>query len=521
MINKSGHSKGTLLAIGSVLRAANLFSTCLVALVMTPFLIKSLGDRIYGMWMLVSSLFGFYDLLDLGMGKAVNRFLAREIGLKDERACNQVFNTALFTFAIIGLVSLLITVVFSFMARYFISDPAEVVIFRKFIILSGLSIALFFVMRAFSGVLESHLRYDVNVSVDFLNLLLRTTLIVVFLKKGYGLVAIGVIMLLVNVFCHMIMIIRTKRVAGYLKFSLKCFDPKQLKKFFGYSMYSFLSQISHRISHDIDNFVIAGFLGIGLVTVYSIAARLVKYFSQLLFATMGLMTPVFSQYEAVGNYDAIREKFEFISKICWCASLIIGGNILLLGKVFIFRWVGPEYGAAYALLVILVSSTMLSSTNIPGMNLAFGISRHRFPTILSLCGALTNLILSIIFVKRGMGLEGVAWGTAIPAVISGLFILPVYTCRIIHMDIRKYYLKIALPVLSLTAIYFWGAWLAERHVLAPGYGCVLACGLLNTFVCGLLAYYLILNNRERKYLHALVPSKRIREFLDNRMGRTA
>jgi len=520
MINKSGHPKGTLLAIGSVLRAANLFSTCVVALVMTPFLIKSLGDRVYGMWMLVSSLFGFYDLLDLGMGKAVNRFLAREIGLKDERACNQVFNTALFTFTIIGMGSFLITIVFSFMARYFISAPAEIIIFRKFIILSGLSIALFFVMRAFSGVLESHLRYDINVSVDFLNLVLRTTLIVVFLKKGYGLVAIGVIMLLVNVFCHMITIIRTKKVAGYLKFSLKCYDSKQLKKFFGYSIYSFLSQISHRISHDIDNFVIAGFLWIGLVTVYSIAARLVKYFSQLLFATMGLMTPVFSQYEAVGNYDAIREKFEFISKICWCASLIIGGNILLLGKVFILRWVGPEYGAAYALLIILASSTMLSSTNIPGLNLAFGISRHRFPTILSLCGALTNLILSIILVKR-IGLQGVAWGTAIPAVTIGLFILPVYICRIIQMKITQYYFKIALPVLSLTVVYFWGAWLAQRHVLAPGYGCLLACGLLNTFACGLLAYYLIFNNKERKYLHALVPSQKMREFLDNRMERPA
>ncbi len=507
-MNKSGNTKGTLLVLGSVLRAANLFSICIVALFMTPFLIKSLGDRVYGMWMLVGSVFGFYDLLDLGLTAAVRRFLSKELGLKNYEEGNQVINTALLVFSIIGLAAFGITVIVAFFSRYFIPDPAEAFLFRNFLLITGVSVSLMFVIRTFYGVLESHLRYDINVGVDLLNLLLRTGLIILFLKKGYGLIAIAVIMLSVNVFCHIITIIFTKAVAKYMKFSFKYFNRKKLKIFFGYSIYSFLGQVSSRIGNDIDNFVIAGFLGVGFVTVYSIAARLAKYFSQLVWSSTGLMTPIFSQYEAVGNFGAIREKYVFVSKLAWCFSLIIGGNIILLGKPFILRWVGPEYIAAYPLLVILVVSSALSLTNVTGINLVYGISRHKFPSLVSLFGSLTNLTLSIILV-RFMGLKGVALGTAIPSVFLGLFVMPVYICHVIQFDHKKYYLQVAAPCFLLTAGYLFFVRQLFKFIVAPSYFNVVVCGIISTVCYACLAIPVLFDKQERAYLLQAVPLQKI------------
>ena len=504
--------KAKLLVMGSVLRALNLFSVCFVALFMTPFLITSLGDRIYGMWMLVGSVFGFYDLLDLGLTSAVKRFLPRELGLKDYKACNRVINTALLVFTIIGSIAFAITVAVAFLSKIFIHDPQEIIIFRNFLLITGVSVSFMFIMRTFNGILESHLRYDINVGVDLLNLVLRSALIIIFLKKGYGLIAIAVIMLSVNTFCHMISIFFTTRIARYMRISYRYFDWKKLKIFFGYSIYSFLGQLSARIGHDIDNFVIAGFLGVGYVTVYSIASRLVRYFVQLLWATMGLMTPIFSHYEAVGDFAAIREKFAFVTKISWAVSLIIGGNMLLFGKYFILRWVGPEYTQAYTLLLILGLSSAISLTNITGINLVYGISKHKFATILGLCSSLTNLLLSL-FLVRHLGLVGVALGTAIPGILTSFVIMPLYICKVISYDPKEYYGRIALPFLLYTGIYLLAVWFCVQPFVAPGYLILLFLGSVTAALYLFIAFHLMFNHSEKQYIINAVFHRGLRLFL--------
>ena len=86
---------------------------------------------------------------------------------------------------------------------------------------------------------------------------------------------------------------------------------------------------------------------------------------------------------------------------------------------------GRNNSSAYTLLLILGLSSAVSMTNITGINLVFGISKHKFATILSLCTALTNLILSLILVRH-LGLVGVALGTAIPGILTSALILPLY-----------------------------------------------------------------------------------------------
>src|ERR1700688_3717326 len=90
------------LALGSTLRVVSLVATALLSLVMMPFVVRSLGDRMYGMWSLVATLVGYYGLLDLGLSAAVSRYLAAALGVGDEDQCNRVFNTSLRIFSALG-----------------------------------------------------------------------------------------------------------------------------------------------------------------------------------------------------------------------------------------------------------------------------------------------------------------------------------------------------------------------------------------------------------------------------------
>ena len=126
-----------------------------------------------------------------------------------------------------------------------------------------------------------------------------------------------------------------------------------MKQLFNYSLFAFISQISDRIKFNLDNFVVSAFVGLQAVTIYSIASRLIAYFMQSLTSSVGLVSPVFSQYEGQGNYDAIREKFFFTTKISTYISVLIGGLLLILGQDFIIRWVGKNFVYSYNILVVL------------------------------------------------------------------------------------------------------------------------------------------------------------------------
>ena len=64
-------------AWGTALRIINIGATALVSIVMMPFIVRMLGDRMYGLWILVATFVGYYGLADLGLSSAVNRFMAR------------------------------------------------------------------------------------------------------------------------------------------------------------------------------------------------------------------------------------------------------------------------------------------------------------------------------------------------------------------------------------------------------------------------------------------------------------
>jgi O-antigen/teichoic acid export membrane protein len=83
------------IGFGSVLRVLGLASSTGIALMLTPFVVHTLGDRSYGLWALVTTLSSYYALLDLGLSGAVTRHLAGALGGDNPEECNRIASTSL------------------------------------------------------------------------------------------------------------------------------------------------------------------------------------------------------------------------------------------------------------------------------------------------------------------------------------------------------------------------------------------------------------------------------------------
>ena len=112
--------------------AAGLFQ----GFIITPFIIRRLGEEHYGIWLIIFSILEYFWFFDLGLNTAVCFFCARFLAVENHEKINEVICTSLFYFSIIALL-----VWFLFFSRLF----DDVYTFRDAVLLT---VRLFFLIYA-------------------------------------------------------------------------------------------------------------------------------------------------------------------------------------------------------------------------------------------------------------------------------------------------------------------------------------------------------------------------------------
>src|SRR4051812_22980677 len=80
-----------------------------VTLALTPYLLHSLGVGRYGIWILASSIVGYYGLLDVGIRAGVTQHLTRFIAIRDFRRASEVISTAVVLLSMLAVVMVMLS----------------------------------------------------------------------------------------------------------------------------------------------------------------------------------------------------------------------------------------------------------------------------------------------------------------------------------------------------------------------------------------------------------------------------
>jgi len=482
---------------GSFLRVLNLISTIAVSLFMIPFVIRVIGDRWYGLWIFAASISGYYGFLDLGLSVAIQRFISRALGAGDDREVNVIFNTCLFLFTIGALfVTITVFVIYAF-CPHLVKYAEDVRTFQWVIVLVGLDVALYFPTRAFIGFLAAHVRFEVINAIDLGKLILRTALIVLFLLRGHGIIALAVITIAVDAFQYLVIGFYVVRHFPELKISRKFIVRGRIRPLFDYSAYVFISFLANELRFYTDAFVITAFMNLSAVTHFSIGSRIADYYMKLVSSAVTQILPVFSKFEGQKDHAQLREKFLFVSKLTAILSVFLGGSIALYGRAFILRWMGTPYLDAFAVLAILLFGLFFHTLLEPSVTLLYGLSKHRFYAIAAATEGVCNLILSIILVRR-FGLIGVALGTTIPLVINSVFIIPLYTNRVLGLATSTY-ARAIVPAIAFGLGVHGASWLIIRNMITVGYVRLALLATATSVVFLIANIFVLLTKRERSY----------------------
>jgi O-antigen/teichoic acid export membrane protein len=443
----------------------------IIGFFLSPFILHRLGDVAFGIWSLIFAITGYYGIFDLGIRSSVIRYISKFTAVEDNEGLAKFFNTSLATYTCIGLVATVVTLIGShFVGSMFPKIPPDFLPTAHWLFLMvGLSVALGFPLGIFAGMLEGLQRFYLLNFTNIAALLVRAVLTIIALHRGYGLLTVGLITVLLPLLSSVARAILIFRILP-IPIGWKYVDRSVFREMANYSGVTFIIQVAYKLRFKTDVLIIGTFLSPIAITQFSIGGRLVDYATEVVSSLAQIFLPMSSQSDAKGDMHGLRKIFVAGNRACALIIFPVAAILVVLGKAVIEAWVGRKYVAAsYPILIVLLLPTTLILAQSANSRILYGMAKHRTLAWITSIEGLANLILSIVLVRR-IGVIGDAIGTAVPLSFTALYFTPRYLSRLLQIRVRtalreSYLLPLLLCVPLVATLLAMRHWLPVHHLL--------------------------------------------------------
>jgi O-antigen/teichoic acid export membrane protein len=464
---------------GSALRVTTAVVSALIGFFMMPFLVGRLGEHDYGIWIVATSLVGTYYLVDFGLSASVMRFAAVSVGTGDTGQLSRVVSTALTIYIALAVLIVILSLGLSAWAPSWEVAAGDAGDFRQVILITGVSLALGFPFKAFAGILQARLRYDLMSMIGLTSTLVGTAITVWLVSRGHGIVALAYVGLCTSVVTDLLFLGFARREAPGLEVRRALFDVGLVKELASFSVWSFLIQVSNQLRFRIDALVIGSFRSASDVTRYSVGARLSEIPDGMLYQTTNIVQPLLTGYHALGQRSQLLEALRLYTRVNVTLGVFAAGMLIILGEAFINRWMGPEYSVSVIVLYALALTRCVGFMLNPLDNSLYAIGKIKGLAAINVLDALLNLGLSLWLV-RSYGIVGVALGTLIPMVVTRLVLVVPYACLKLDWPLLDYLGALARPlVVGALALMAVAATYAQVRWAVTGYAHIIVVSLLS------------------------------------------
>jgi len=235
-----------------------------------------------------------------------------------------------------------------------------------------------------------------------------------------------------------------------------------------YSFYLFVIAASGQVIYYSDNVIIGVFLSAEAVTFYAIGGRFIEYLGQVGASFAQTFMPMASNLAAQNQKDQLQRLLIQGTRAALLVSLTVGGALFFRGSTFIGLWMGHQFAQPSGrILRILLLSTVALAGNRVGGNIVFGLGKHKPFALWQSLEAAANLTLSIYLVRK-IGMDGVAWGTVLPSLVSQIVLWPRYLSKVLDLAVWSYFRECWIRTALATAPFCLACFCMDRYWVVTG-----------------------------------------------------
>ncbi len=366
-------------AVSNVLRGG---SAAVVALVLPPFLTRTLSVDQYGAWALILQFSAYASYLDFGTQLAVGRFVAHSNELGDVEERNTTVSTALAMMCIAALLAAVgLVALAALMPRFFTQMPVNLYgTTRIALFLVGGSLALGLPAGVFNAVFIGMQRNGIPATIVAGSRLLGAIAIIVLVQFRPSLAYMGATLALVNVGSYLVQYAVLRRVASDVRFSLRLVTAKAFRSLVKYCSSVSVFYFCMILVNGLD-LVLVGRFEFRSVAPYAIAAAVITFLAGLQNAIFTAILPNSAVLHARGEREQLGSMLTTATRYGMCLLLVTGLPIFLCARVALNLWAGPAYGmVATPILQMLIIANIVRLAGTPYTVLLLGTGQQHLAT---------------------------------------------------------------------------------------------------------------------------------------------
>ncbi len=400
-------------ASSTVIRLVAIALNAMGALLLLPFILKSLGEYEFGIWSMAASITGYLLLLDFGVAQACTRYLSIH-GDEPARWRRTVSSAMLLSLGLMLLLLVGAVVAQLLLHSGKLADEHQLLVDVVTLLLAEVAFSI--PLRLYQSILRARVRYLDIGWFEIIRIVLRLGGIPLILQSGGGLLDIVFYSSFVNVLFFALMLASVYLREHTLYFHWRDSDRQHLQELFGFSKFVAISQVAEFFRYRTDNLLVGALLGVGAVAPYAIMIVLVDMFTQILMRFQGYWDTVIMREIGKGEWQAAWTTMMKSLRIGVSLTLLVVTGTWLLSEWVLTLWVGEQY--AYVAPTLTLFTATLAGTAIqlatsPYLN---ALGWQRMNAWLGVLEVVCKLVL-VWILAHWYGFKGVVYASLLASVL--------------------------------------------------------------------------------------------------------
>jgi O-antigen/teichoic acid export membrane protein len=445
--------------------------------VLPRFIDDHIGHAALGVWDFGWSLVSYFALAQVGLGSSVNRYVARHRAEGDTAALNGTVSSVMCIQQVAAALVLALTWAgVTFTPSLLHSADATLVAEARVVVLClGVALAIQMAFDALRGVITGCHRWDLHNTINAGFHGATVAAMLAALAVGGGLRSLAVAHLVGTVGAETARAIVAFRACPELRLSPRLFAWRRARSVLTFGSKTVLAVLSVLLAYQTTSILIASHLGLAALALYARPVALVRHVSAIVGKLAFVLAPTASSMHAAGRPRDVQELLLNATRYAVAIALppIIG--LVVLGDAVLSVWMGPRY-ADWPLVAMLALGHLTAIGHAPVYSVLTALSRHGWPAIMALGGALATAgLVALALGPLDAGLFGAALGVVIPSTLVGGILLPIYACRVLRLPLGRF-LAHAWGRPLLCAVPFTACLVAARFAFAGRPGVAVLAG---------------------------------------------
>ncbi|TVV34876.1 oligosaccharide flippase family protein [Weissella cibaria] len=489
--------------IGALLAYLNVFVQNGVYLLYTPLLLSFLGKSQYGLFQLTSQTVNALTILMMGFAGAYVRFywVAKNKTQRDVNLLNGVYITF---FGFISIVAVFAGYVMANNTHLLYSDSFsknETLIAYKLMIIMALNVAVGFLSSVFNSFIIANEKFIFQQIRVLLSILLQPIIVFCLLHFGYGVVAISLVQLTINIG---LLLLSARYAIGTLemKFEFGRDQYALLKGIITFSGFILINQIVDLVNNNFPGMIVGKYLTASDVAIYAVVIQIRALFFQLSLALSNIFVPQVNQLVLNQDDKSLTKLMVSVGRIQLTILLLALGGFVVLGESFIKFWAGQGFEIAYWMIIVMVIPVLIPLSQNIGLEIQRAKNLHKIRSVSLGALAVFNVIITVLCVQK-YGVFGSVIGYVISILIGNGLIMNIYNHFFVGIDMNVYWKRVS-PVL-ITPLIPIGVGLLLRLLLnIDNVVMFMVVGFIYMITFLIIWFKCVADNQEKKAIKTIV-----------------